>query len=65
MQITMRDVENRNIEELGGFLASSGGWEFAGKNQTEIYGWVQKEMVKWEYLQTSILFDQPRHLRHR
>lgn len=47
----MRDVENRNVVELGSFLASSGGWEFAGKNQTEIYGWVQKELVKWEYLQ--------------
>ena len=38
MQITIRDVENRNVVELG----------LAGKNQTGIYGWVQKELVKWE-----------------
>jgi hypothetical protein len=50
MQITMRETGTRSVPELGSFLSSSDGWELEGKSQTEIYDWVQKEMVAWEYL---------------
>jgi hypothetical protein len=50
MQITMRETGTRSVLELGSFLSSSDGWELEGKSQTEIYDWVQKEMVAWEYL---------------
>ena len=50
MQITMRETGSRSVLELGSFLSSSEGWNFEGKSQSEIYAWVQKEMVAWEYV---------------
>src|ERR1700682_2257984 len=50
MQITMRETGSRSVPELSSFLSSSDGWNFEGKSQTEVYAWVQKEMVAWEYV---------------
>ena len=47
--MTMRDAKDRSVGELGRFIACSQGWEFEGDNRGEVYEWVQKQLVEWEY----------------
>ncbi len=40
----------KSVREPGGFLDSSEEWEFRGGSSSEIYNWLQKELLEWEYL---------------
>lgn len=40
----------KSVLELSGFLDSSEKWEFQGGSPSEIYNWLQKEPLEWEYL---------------
>lgn len=42
--------DEKSVLELRGFLDSSEEWEFQGGSPSEIYNWLQKELLEWEYL---------------
>ena len=39
----------KSVLELGSFLDSSEGWEFKAGNRSELYEWVQKQLMESEY----------------
>lgn len=38
-----------DLAEIGEFLRSSGGIGFEGQQREEVYAWVEKTLVRWEY----------------
>jgi transposase InsO family protein len=38
-----------SLHEMGEFVRASGGIEFQGQERREVYGWVEAELVRWEY----------------
>jgi len=46
----MDDTEATSLEQIRAFLAGSGGLEFAGQRREEVYGWVEKTLVRFEYV---------------
>src|SRR5205085_4813913 len=46
----MDDTEATSLEQIRAFLAGSGGLRFAGQRREEVYGWVEKTLVRLEYV---------------
>jgi hypothetical protein len=46
----MDDTEATSLEQIRAFLAGSGGLRFAGERREEVYGWVEKTLVRLEYV---------------
>jgi transposase InsO family protein len=47
--ISMVDSKWMSLEEIRAFLAGAGPVEFAGRGRREVYGWVQRVLVRYEY----------------
>jgi transposase InsO family protein len=47
--ISMDDTEATSLEQIRAFLAGSGGLRFAGQGRSEVYGWVEKTLVRHQY----------------
>ena len=45
----MDDSEAGSLEQIRAFLAGSGEVRFAGQRREEVYGWVEKTLVRLEY----------------
>jgi hypothetical protein len=45
----MDDTEATNLEQIRAFLAGSGEVRFAGQLRAEVYGWVEKTLVRLQY----------------
>jgi transposase InsO family protein len=45
----MDDTEASSLEQIGAFLAGSGEVRFAGQRREEVYGWVEKTLVRLQY----------------
>ena len=45
----MDDTEATSLEQIRAFLAGSGEVRFAGQRREEVYGWVEKTLVRLEY----------------
>jgi hypothetical protein len=45
----MDDTEANSLEQIRAFLAGSGEVRFAGQRREEVYGWVEKTLVRLEY----------------
>jgi transposase InsO family protein len=45
----MDDTEASSLEQLRAFLAGSGEVRFAGQRREEVYGWVEKTLVRFQY----------------
>ena len=48
--ISMDDTEATSLEQIRAFLAGSGGLRFAGQGREEVYGWVERTLVRLEYV---------------
>ena len=46
----MDDTEATSLEQIRAFLAGSGEVRFAGQRREEVYGWVEKTLVRFEYV---------------
>src|SRR5580700_519131 len=46
----MDDTEATSLEQIRAFLAGSGGLQFAGQRREEVYVWVEKTLVRFEYV---------------
>jgi transposase InsO family protein len=46
----MDDSEAGSLEQIRAFLAGSGEVRFAGQRREEVYGWVEKTLVRFEYV---------------
>ena len=46
----MDDTEATSLEQIRAFLAGSGEMRFAGQRREEVYGWVEKTLVRLEYV---------------
>jgi transposase InsO family protein len=46
----MDDSEATNLEQIRGFLAGSEVVRFAGQRREEVYGWVEKTLVRHQYV---------------
>src|ERR1700722_11765803 len=51
MQIRMRNAESLTHTQIHEFLKASAGIEFSGESRAEVYGWVEKMLVRQEYQQ--------------
>ena len=49
MIISMDDSEAGSLEQIRAFLAGSGEVRFAGQRQEEVYGWVERTLVRRQY----------------
>ena len=49
MIISMDDSEAGSLEQIRAFLAGSGEVRFAGQRREEVYGWVEKTLVRHQY----------------
>jgi hypothetical protein len=47
--ISMDDTEATSLEQMRAFLAGSGEVRFAGQRREEVYGWVEKTLVRFQY----------------
>ena len=47
--ISMDDSEATSLEQIRAFLAGSGEVRFAGQRREEVYGWVEKTLVRHQY----------------
>ncbi|MGA7241292.1 MAG: hypothetical protein WBY44_36760 [Bryobacteraceae bacterium] len=47
--ISMDDTEATSLEQSRAFLAGSGDVRFAGQRRQEVYGWIEKTLVRLEY----------------
>jgi hypothetical protein len=45
----MDDSKRMSVAEMGAFLAGAGPVEFCGQGRKEVYGWVVKALVQYEY----------------
>jgi hypothetical protein len=45
----MDDTEAKSLEQIRAFLAGSGEVRFAGQRREEVYGWVEKTLVRLQY----------------
>jgi hypothetical protein len=45
----MDDTEATSLEQIRAFMASSGEVRFAGQRREEVYGWVEKTLVRLQY----------------
>src|SRR5437868_14429936 len=45
----MDDTEATSLEQIRAFLAGSGEVRFAGQRREEVYGWVEKTLVRLQY----------------
>ena len=45
----MDDSEAGSLEQMRAFLAGSGEVRFAGQRREEVYGWVEKTLVRHQY----------------
>src|SRR6202030_4806333 len=45
----MDDSEAGSLEQIRAFLAGSGEVRFAGQRREEVYGWVEKTLVRLQY----------------
>ena len=45
----MDDAESTSLEQIRAFLAGSGSVQFSGQRREEVYGWVEKVLVRYEY----------------
>ena len=45
----MDDTETTSLEQIRAFLAGSGEVRFAGQRRAEVYGWVEKTLVRLQY----------------
>jgi len=45
----MDDAESTSLEQIRAFLAGSGSVQFSGQRREEVYGWVEKVLVRHEY----------------
>src|ERR1700753_2034466 len=45
----MDDTDATSLEQIRAFLAGSGKVRFAGQGREEVYGWVEKTLVRFEY----------------
>jgi hypothetical protein len=45
----MDDTEATSLEQIRAFLAGSGEVRFAGQRREEVYGWVEKTLVRFQY----------------
>ena len=45
----MDDSEAGSLEQIRAFLAGSGEVRFAGQRQEEVYGWVERTLVRHQY----------------
>jgi transposase InsO family protein len=48
--ISMDDSEAGSLEQIRAFLAGSSEVRFAGQRREEVYGWVEKTLVRFEYV---------------
>jgi hypothetical protein len=46
----MDDSEAKSLEQIRAFLAGSGQVRFAGQRREEVYGWVEKTLVRHQYV---------------
>lgn len=46
----MDDSEAGSLEQMRGFLAGSGEVRFAGQRREEVYGWVERTLVRQQYV---------------
>lgn len=51
MTLTMIDSGLNSIKEIKEFLFSAGGFKFRPKGKKEMYGWIEKTLVNWRYLE--------------
>jgi hypothetical protein len=51
--ISMDDSEATGLEQIRAFLAGSGQVRFAGQRRPEVYGWVEKTVVRHQYVSLS------------
>jgi transposase InsO family protein len=49
----MDDSEAKSLEQIRAFLAGSGQVRFAGQRREEVYGWVEKTLVRHQYVSLS------------
>ena len=49
MIISMDDTEATSLEQIRAFLAGSEEVRFAGQRREEIYGWVERTLVRFQY----------------
>jgi hypothetical protein len=47
--ISMDDSEAVSVEQIRAFLAGSGEVRFTGLRRAEVYGWVERTLVRHEY----------------
>jgi hypothetical protein len=45
----MDDTEATSLEQIQAFLAGSGEVRFAGQRRQEVYAWVEKTLVRFQY----------------
>lgn len=45
----MDDSETRSLEQVRAFLDGSGEMQFAGERREEVYGWIERTLVRHEY----------------
>ena len=45
----MDDTEAESLEQIRAFLAGSDPVQFAGQQREEVYGWVEKTLVRHQY----------------
>lgn len=45
----MDDSEATSLEQIRAFLSGSGEMRFAGQRREEVYGWVERTLVRYEY----------------
>lgn len=45
----MDDSEATSLEQVRAFLGGSGAVRFAGKSRAEVYGWVERTLVRFQY----------------
>jgi hypothetical protein len=45
----MQNAESLTAEQISEFLKASGGIEFTGQSQAEVYGWTERMLVQQEY----------------
>src|SRR6202050_3789455 len=51
MHIRMRNAESLTNSQINEFLKASAGIEFSAQSRAEVYGWVEKMLVRQEYQQ--------------
>jgi hypothetical protein len=47
--ISMDDSESTSLEQIRAFLAGSGEVRFAGQHRDEMYGWIERTLVRHRY----------------